>query len=241
MATLNDLGNLTARCPGCGGALTRFEYRADGNELGAVRYKASRRSGFGYSYHELQYRLFRCVGCGMGGLGVVQMKRLGGNYPSDIDELRDFEYEAPAPLDLPHAVPAGIAREFREAERCLANGTRRAAAAMFRSALDKTLRANGYKTKRERLWEQIDEAAADGVITATRQKRAHEDIRVLGNDVLHDDWQPVSAEDVEAAHHYTQRILEDFYDDREEVLKTLRDKGRVPAEDLTAAASVEAE
>jgi hypothetical protein len=38
-------------------------------------------------------------------------------------------------------------------------------------------------------------------------------------------------EDVEAAHHYVQRILEDFYDDRESVLAQLRKAKRVPSED----------
>jgi hypothetical protein len=62
---------------------------------------------------------------------------------------------------------------------------------------------------------------------------AHEDVRVLGNDVLHDEWHKIPKEDVEAAHHYTQRILEDFYDDRTAVLEILRAKSRVPEEDRT--------
>jgi hypothetical protein len=104
--------------------------------------------------------------------------------------------------------------------------------AMFRSVLDKTMRANGYKTKEARnLQTQIDEAASDGVITAARKRRAHDEIRVLGNDVLHDDWHAITLEDVEPAHHYVQRILEDFYDDRDSILKLLREAGRVPEED----------
>jgi len=109
---------------------------------------------------------------------------------------------------------------------------------MFRSVLDKTMRANGYKTKdAKNLRDQIDEAAADGVITPARQRRAHDEVRVLGNDVLHDDWHSVSLEDVEAAHHYVQRILEDFYDDRESVLKQLRRAKRVPDEDKASGQS----
>lgn len=79
--------------------------------------------------------------------------------------------------------------------------------------------------------QQIDAAAADGVITQARKRRAHDEIRVLGNDVLHDEWQEIALDDVEAARHYAQRILEDFYDDRESVLKLLRTAGRVPDED----------
>jgi Domain of unknown function (DUF4145) len=103
---------------------------------------------------------------------------------------------------------------------------------MFRSVLDKTLRANGYKeNERTNLKLQIDMAADDGVITEARKRRAHEEVRVLGNDVLHDEWHEIPAEDVEAARHYMQRILEDLYDDRESVLRLLRDAGRVPDED----------
>jgi hypothetical protein len=55
---------------------------------------------------------------------------------------------------------------------------------------------------------------------------------VLGNDVLHDEWREIPEEDVEAAKHYMQRILEDFYDDREAVLKLLRQANRVAADDV---------
>jgi hypothetical protein len=77
----------------------------------------------------------------------------------------------------------------------------------FRSALEKALKANGYM--KGSLAARIDEAAGDGVITEARRKRAHEDVRVLGNDVLHDEWRSVTDDEVTAA-HYVQRILEDF-------------------------------
>ena len=89
------------------------------------------------------------------------------------------------------------------------------------------MRANGYKTKDLKdLAKQIDAAATDGIITKARQRRAHEEIRVLGNDVLHDEWHEIPPEDVEAARHYCQRILEDFYDDRASVEQLLITAGR---------------
>jgi hypothetical protein len=167
----------------------------------------------------------------MGALGMIQMYEARGDYPDRVQQLLLFLPEARERFQLPDSVPDGIQREFREAEICMEHGCTRAAAAMFRSVLDKTLRANGYRTKRERLETQIDEAAKDGVITQARKRRAHEDIRVLGNDVLHDEWHDISENDVEPAHRYTQRILEDLYDDRESVLNLLRQAGRVPIED----------
>jgi len=112
------------------------------------------------------------------------------------------------------------------------NNCFRASARLFRSVLDKTMRANGFKTKKEsNLYKQIEAAADDGVITKARKRRAHDEIRVLGNDVLHDEWQEIPEEDVQAAQHYSQRILEDLYDDRESVLGLLRESGREPTED----------
>jgi hypothetical protein len=81
--------------------------------------------------------------------------------------------------------------------------------------------------ERANLQKRID-TAADEVITAARQQKTHADIRVLGNDVLHDEWRIVEQDEVEAAHHYTQRILEDFYDDRFSVEVILKEKGRLP-------------
>ena len=63
------------------------------------------------------------------------------------------------------------------------------------------------------LQKKIDEAAKDGVITAARKQKVHEDIRVLGNEVVHDEWREINEAEVETALHYAQRILEDLYDD----------------------------
>jgi hypothetical protein len=145
-------------------------------------------------------------------------------------QLIAFFPEVGQMLNLPSGVPAGIAAEFREAEQCRDQRCFRAAAGLFRSVLDKVMRDNGYKSAGS-LEKQIEAAAADGVLTEARKKRAHEDIRVLGNDVLHDEWRPITADDVEPAHVYGQRILEDFYGDRETVLGILRAKGRKPSED----------
>jgi Domain of unknown function (DUF4145) len=228
MATINDQGNITARCPGCNGALASFEWHHFGSEsqLGAT---STRRGN--QELNCVDYRLFRCAGCGRGALGVIEF---GGNYryPGTKRRLLSFYTETKERLSLPKLVPEGIVKEFREGEMCLEAGCFRAAAGMFRSVLDKTLRANGYKEKKGTTLEQeIDMAAVDGVITEARKKRAHEEVRVLGNDVLHDEWHEIPVEDVEAARHYMQRILEDLYDDRESVLGLLRAAKRVPDED----------
>jgi len=229
MAKLNEKeGTIVARCPSCNGAKSSFEWVYKGNELGSVTDTVE--DQYWHNCY-ISYRLFRCAGCGVGGIGAV---KYGGDshYPGSYNRLVWFFPESKERLSLPANTPKGIATEFREAEKCYENDCFRAAAGLFRSVLDKTMRANGYKTNQEKnLVQQIDAAADDGVITQSRKKRAHEEIRVLGNDVLHDEWHEIKEEDVEAARHYSQRILEDFYDDRDSVLKLLREATRVPEEE----------
>ena len=229
MAEINSLGNIRARCLGCDGGKSIFLY----TEEGVVICRESYGHGRYREEVDVQYRLFSCAGCGMGALAKIKMTGVRADYPTDIGELLWFTPEAKERLTLPRNVPEGIRNEFREAEMCMEAGCFRAAAAMFRSVLDKVFRANGYKTGKEKnLYQQIDAAAADGVITEARRRRAHEEVRVLGNDVLHDEWHEIPEDDVRPAHHYTQRILEDFYDDRESILTLLRGAGRTPHEDL---------
>lgn len=219
MAKTNGSGHLIANCPTCDGALSSFLF-GDPNQ-----------GEYGKLFRPTQhgnevYQLMRCSNCGAGALHTFRQDARG------FRETIDFYPEAANRLKLPAGLPEGIVKEFREGERCAEAKCFRAAAAMFRSVLDKTLRANGYKEKRgTNLEQQINAAATDGAITASRQKRAHDEIRVLGNDVLHEEWESVTADDVEAARQYAQRILEDFYDDRGSVLALLRSKGRKADED----------
>ena len=90
-------------------------------------------------------------------------------------------------------------------------------------------------TSKGSLQEKIDQAANDGILTAARRKRAHEQIRDLGNDILHDDWRKVTEAEYTSAHHYTQRILEDFYDNRAQVEALLVEAKRLEPADPEAA------
>jgi hypothetical protein len=208
-------GDVRANCPDCGGAVTSFEHRVGGTELGAVVAQLRLEE-------RMVYHLLRCAGCGRGGLATVHTERHVG-YANGT--LRAFSPLSIDRLATPRDVPPGIQAEFKEAELCASAGAWRAGSSLLRSTLEKTLRANGYE--KGSLSDRIDEAATDGTITAARSKRAHEDIRVLGNDVLHDEWRKVTEDEFGQAHHYTQRILEDFYDDRPTVEALLISKGRI--------------
>lgn len=170
----------------------------------------------------IMYRLFRCPGCGRGAVAEIE---------SSVPQAGSGAVVAFHPISirtaaLPTTTPTDIEAEFREAERCAAAGAFRGGTAMLRSALEKTLKANGYTSGT--LEKKIDQAAADGAITAARKQRAHDNVRVLGNEVVHDAWRPVTEEEFSEAHGYTQRVVEDFYEHRAEVEAVLRAAKRIP-------------
>jgi hypothetical protein len=210
--------NVSAHCPDCGGVRSTFEFREAAREFGTV-VRDVRHQYDGKPFIRVLYILMRCAGCGRGGIAKIH----------DNGTVRDGTLEEFFPLSIDHAkipagVPPGIEAEFREAEKCAAFSAWRAASALLRSALEKTLKANGYTSGT--LAAKIDLAAAASSLSP-RRKRAHDEVRVLGNDVLHDDWKAISSDDVAAAAHYAQRILEDFYDDRPSVEALLKAKGRL--------------
>jgi hypothetical protein len=214
--------SVSAYCPTCQ-AVTSFDPKFTTAPVpGVYPYQ-------GQTYTRAVNIFGQCPRCSRGGLAVVLDT---GNPPADA-VLESFYPVSIDAAPLPSAVPSDIEKEFREAERCAAFGANRAASALFRSALEKTLKANGYTKTIDRslvdLRKRIDAAAADGIITAARQKKAHDDIRSLANDVLHDDWREITDDEVADARHYTQRILEDFYDDRPTVETLLIQKKKLAA------------
>lgn len=213
---------ISAKCPKCE-AVTTFEPRQQ------VVGSGQPTDANGRTYARVLYQLCQCAGCQRGGVATIFDN---GTNPAGayLDDFYPFSVDL-APL--PSSVPADIKTEFREAEKCQGIGLNRAGSALFRSVLEKTLKVNGYTKGNDPalkdLQKRIDAAATDGVITQARQKKAHDDIRALGNDVLHDDWRAVADNEVEDAHRYMQRILEDFYDDRATVEAILVAKNRLPA------------
>jgi len=231
--------NVLARCPDCD-AVTSFDTKShSGTSMGAVIINGGHTyNGTGYS--RILWQAFRCSVCSRGAVAKIHDQ---GNSQTAV--LEDFIPRAIEKAALPAGVPEDVVKEFREAELDACNTAYRSASAMLRSVLEKTLKKNGYDVvevrddhgnleldkqqnpkKSNRLIDRIDAAAWDKIITETRQKRAHENIRVLGNDILRDDWREVKQEEFAEAHKYAQRILEDFYDDRPTVETRLATQGR---------------
>lgn len=210
--------SVNARCPDCG-AQTIFDHRDNSREYGFVLQDYTHNYR-GAGFLRVHWRMLRCSNCGRAGLAKFHEN----NGPPVL--LEAFYPRAIAAAALPSATPEGIMKEYREAELCATVEAWRAASALLRSALDKTLKINGY-TKGS-LQAKIDEAANDGVITGARKQKAHEDVRVLGNEVVHDEYRVVTEEEVASALHYVQRVLEDLYDDRSTVEALLIAKQRLP-------------
>ena len=211
--------NVSSRCPDCDGAVTTFEHKNASSTHGIVIVDGQHFFE-GTPCSRVLYMLMRCAGCGRGGLakvhdqGNVSNGKLEWFFPTSIEQAK-----------LPPGVPAGVESEYREAELCASIGAWRAASGLMRSTLEKLLRANGYV--KGSLADRIDTAAKDGVITEARRRRAHDEVRVLGNDVLHDEWREVGADEALLAHHYVQRVAEDLYDDRPSVEAVLIVNGRL--------------
>lgn len=156
-------GNVVARCPDCGGAVTTFEYKDKMIEYGNVI--ISKKHIFeGSNYDLIIYKLLRCAGCGRGGLAKIHHEsRVNHNV------LEEFFPYAIEKANIPNNIPFGIVAEFREAEICASFGAWRASSALFRSTLEKTLKENGYIKGKLKM--RIDEAADDGVIIEVRKKK----------------------------------------------------------------------
>lgn len=230
MATINQLGVISARCPGCKGALTNFEWGSGGGQFGTAFGLDPTTEGLPPST-ALEHRWYRCVGCQRGAIAAIAYTP-GLGFGASPKIVVSFYPEAKERLPLPTSAPRGASAEYAEAERAMDAECYRAAAALLRSALDKTLLANGLRaSEKEPLEDQINRAAQHGLITAALKSKAHALVRVLGNDVLHQPWRKVLLEEVEDARRYVHRVIEALYDDRATVLKELKRAGLKPSDD----------
>ena len=211
-------GLIKCICPDCN-AITNFDYKDSSREFGYVVINRQHRYN-GQNFSRIVYKLFSCTGCGRGGIAKIhcnnnaQEGKVEDFYPVGIDKAK-----------VPNNIPDEILAELNEAELCASVQAWRAGSTMLRSVLEKVLAQNGYDEKR--LVDKIDAANKDGIITDSRTQKAHNEVRALGNDILHDEWKEVTEEDFAIAYHYCQRIIEDFYDDRPTVENILKEKGRI--------------
>jgi len=210
-------GLIKCVCPDCN-ALANFDFKDSSREFGYVVTNKQHRYN-GKHFSRIVYKLFSCTGCGRGGIAKIH----SNNNPQE-GEVEDFYPVGIGKDNVPKNTPHEILAELNEAELCASVQAWRAGSAMLRSVLEKVLIQNGYSEKK--LLGKINAANKDGIITDSRTQKAHNEIRVLGNDILHDEWKAVTEEDFSIAYHYCQRIIEDFYDDRDTIENILKEKSR---------------
>jgi hypothetical protein len=211
-------GLIKCICPDCN-AIANFDYKSSSREFGYISIDKQHQYN-GQNFSRIVYNLFSCTGCGRGGIAKIHC-----NNSVLIGEVEDFYPVGIDKAKVPSSTPKEILVELHEAELCASVQAWRAGSAMLRSVLEKLLTLNGYSEKR--LVDKIDAANKDGIITDSRTQKAHNEIRVLGNDILHDEWKAVTEEDFTVAYHYCQRIIEDFYDDRNTVENILKTKSKI--------------
>lgn len=211
-------GLIKCICPDCN-AVSNFDYKNSSGEYGSVVIPKQHQYN-GKNYSRIIYKLFSCTGCGRGGVAKIHCNKLVRDgevedfYPVGIDKAK-----------VPNNTPKEILAELREAELCTLVKAWRSGSAMLRSVLEKVLIKNGYNERR--LIDKINAASKDGIITESRARKAHDEVRVLGNDILHDEWKAVTEDDFTESYHYCQRIIEDFYDERNTVESILKAKSRI--------------
>jgi len=211
-------GLIKCICPDCN-AIANFNYKDSSREFGYVVINEPHQYN-GQNFSRIVYNLLSCTGCGRGGVAKIHC-----NNNTQEGEVEDFYPVGIDKAKIPNNTPNEILAELNEAELCASVQAWRAGSAMLRSVLEKVLIQNGYAEKK--LVDKIDAANKDGIITDSRTQKAHNEIRVLGNDILHDEWKAVTEEDFSVTYHYCQRIIEDFYDDRSTFENILKAKSRI--------------
>ena len=201
---LDGNGNVTAYCPTCKAA-ANFQYVAETQSKAAL------------------YKFTRCARCSRGGMAETVTTTEGGSL-----RILEFNPKAIDRIPLPRDVPFDIRNELEEAEVCMAAGAYRAASIMLRSLLERVFQDSGYTDAQgfRTLTSKIAAASDDQIIPATRLERAKTIIETLGDEVGHREWRAIAPEEVALSRHYCQRILEDMYDDRDIVERTLLAKER---------------
>jgi hypothetical protein len=127
-----------------------------------------------------------------------------GDISRATDNFMVLVFPEPETPEAPEHVPEAAARAFTQAVESRVAGHYDAAGAMYRKALDVSLKVIEPSLKGG-LQERIDKLAAASKLTPSIKDWAH-DIRLDGNDAVHEE-DPFTKEESEQMHLFTQLIL----------------------------------
>jgi hypothetical protein len=114
----------------------------------------------------------------------------------------------PVPQRLSRSVPAGLRREWEEAQTCFRAKAYAACVVMVRRTLEGTCADQGVNEKT--LARNLKKLAADGLIDETLAQWA-DAMRIAGNKGAHFTGQPVPREDAEDALAFAEALLDNIY------------------------------
>src|SRR5690242_12532652 len=106
MQPIYQNGNITTRCPDCNGAVITYFPSDSSRSFGSIL-KDERHHFGGIAYARVLYILFKCAGCGRGGLaklhdnGHVHQGKVEWFFPTSIERA-----------SLPAGIPDGVTSEY---------------------------------------------------------------------------------------------------------------------------------
>jgi hypothetical protein len=148
-----------------------------------------------------EWTLVQCDRCYEPALQVRE--NFGGGFAYD-----DPTTVYPVPQRLSSSVPAGLRREWEEAQTCFRTKAYSACVVMVRRTLEGTCADQGVKGKT--LAQNLKKLAADGRIDETLAQWA-DALRIIGNKGAHYTGEPVAREDAEDALAFAEALLDHIY------------------------------
>ena len=172
------------------------------------------RDSLGEAYtSKLVHLVLRCLNCSEDTYIVLepQFRRTDGHVgskalPGSEDNILHI-YPTTTPI-LHEAVPIGIRDAASEAEKCLGAGANNACGVMTRRAMHSL--CGDKKAEGKDLFAQLHDLKSKGVVTPDLWEWA-EELRVLGRNGAHHEWQEVTSDDAEYGVKFLREIVRYVY------------------------------
>lgn len=168
---------------------------------GVVRGRAFWDSDGGSQGPSVEWALVQCDRCFEPTLQVRE--DFGGGFADDNPVI-----VYPVPPRLSPSVPAGLRREWDEAQICFRAKAYAACVVMVRRTLEGTCADQGVKARS--LAQGLQRLAANGLIDETLARWA-DALRIVGNKGAHYTGEPVAREDAEDALAFAEALLDHLY------------------------------
>jgi len=154
--------------------------------------------------------IVRCVNCQKDTYLLYRSKFTDRSSNNELAELpAEVRHQYPVSTPVAHpAVNAGVSSAAVEAEKCLSVGAFNACAVMTRRAMHSLCKDKGGTGKD--LFAQLEDLKSRQLITPDLWEWA-EELRVLGRNGAHPEWEDVSQDDAEYSLNFLREIIRFVY------------------------------